>query len=372
MLAVPPRLKVRRPSPTTILYTVSTRPPPSLGLSVALAGIVVLRLLAVAAVFVLLHTKWTLDETIMAYGPDQHENTSNIATTFDGAPLLPTEILDGLASAVASNTSALTSTFSTSTAASSAATTPAADSTTAQQGAPDPPAAAAASSAPHGFSGATALYASRLQPPLAGLVVLMPWPAVLLFCASLLYLALRRLHTRESLLVLRGLGIQTSTSDTFISVPTALSALALPPYWLVQAATLGVYFLAVGLGLADDGRGSALPPPEWDWGWADMGKDDDTTRFIPTEKIRDVLVTETFIFFSVRYILVIVVEGEDDLVVVFPRLRPSRRVVEKVWRGVSKCLFEGPGLVGSSAQNADPRRSHDANSRRATGTGVSL
>lgn len=41
--------------------------------------------------------------------------------------------------------------------------------------------------------------------------------------------------------------------------------------------------------------------------------------------------------------LVIVVEGEEELVVVFPRLLPGRAVVEKVWRGARGCLFEAGG-----------------------------
>ncbi|KAK4132894.1 hypothetical protein BT67DRAFT_334436, partial [Trichocladium antarcticum] len=83
-----------------------------------------------------------------------------------------------------------------------------------------------------------------------------------------------RLHRTESVLVLRGLGIQTCSG------------------W----------------------RGRA--------------------RFIPTEKIRDVLINEAFRGFEVRYYLVVVVEGEGDVVVLFPALLPRRRIVEAVWRGV--------------------------------------
>lgn len=67
------------------------------------------------------------------------------------------------------------------------------------------------------------------------------------------------------------------------------------------------------------------------------------TRFIPTEKIRDVLINEAFRGFEVRYYLVVVVEGEDDVVVVFPKLLPRKKIVEAVWRGVRGCLFEGEG-----------------------------
>ncbi|KAK6189236.1 pseudouridine synthase deg1, partial [Pestalotiopsis sp. IQ-011] len=64
------------------------------------------------------------------------------------------------------------------------------------------------------------------------------------------------------------------------------------------------------------------------------------TRFIPTEKIRDVLINEAFLGFEVRYYLAVVVEGEDEVVVVFPKLLPRRDAVERVWRAVRSCLFE--------------------------------
>lgn len=67
------------------------------------------------------------------------------------------------------------------------------------------------------------------------------------------------------------------------------------------------------------------------------------TRFIPTEKIQDVLVNEAFRGFEVRYYLVVVVEGEEDVVVVFPGLLPGRKIVEEVWRGVRGCLYERTG-----------------------------
>jgi hypothetical protein len=74
---------------------------------------------------------------------------------------------------------------------------------------------------------------------------------------------IKRFHTSESLLVIRGLGIQTSTSgSTYLNTAT--------------------------------------------------------TRFIPTEKVRDLWVNEAFRGFEVRYYLGVVVEGEDELVVVFP------------------------------------------------------
>lgn len=108
-------------------------------------------------------------------------------------------------------------------------------------------------------------------------------PTVLVVALAATYLSLRRIHTTESLLVLRGLGIQTSSSQGSILASNA-------------------------------------------------------TRFIPTEKIQDVLVNEAFVGFEVRYVLVIVVAGEEDMVVVFPKLRPRKDVVLAVWRGIRRCL----------------------------------
>jgi phosphatidylinositol glycan class H protein len=69
--------------------------------------------------------------------------------------------------------------------------------------------------------------------------------------------------TEESLLVLRGLGIQTTTSSsTYLSTQQ--------------------------------------------------------TRFIPTTSIQDIFIHEAFKGFEVRFYLAIVVEGEHDVVVVFP------------------------------------------------------
>lgn len=67
----------------------------------------------------------------------------------------------------------------------------------------------------------------------------------------------------ESLLVIRGLGIQTSTSSTT---------------YLFKA----------------------------------------STRFIPTTQIQDIVIHEAFKGFEVRFYLAIIVDGEPDVVVVFP------------------------------------------------------
>jgi phosphatidylinositol glycan class H protein len=128
------------------------------------------------------------------------------------------------------------------------------------------------------------------------LAALIPLIVLLPLSALLLTLLLVRRSTTESLLVLRGLGIQTTSSA---------------PHYLSTA----------------------------------------TTRFIPMEKIQDVFVNEAFRGFEVRYLLVVVVEGEGELVVVFPRLLPGRAIVEVVWRGVRACLGPTAGTGGDSRKD---------------------
>jgi phosphatidylinositol N-acetylglucosaminyltransferase subunit H len=66
-----------------------------------------------------------------------------------------------------------------------------------------------------------------------------------------------------------------------------------------------------------------------------------TVRFIPTTSIQDILIHEAFRGFEVRFYLFIVVKGEEDVVVVFPKLLPRREVLETVWRGARACLYDG-------------------------------
>lgn len=66
-----------------------------------------------------------------------------------------------------------------------------------------------------------------------------------------------------------------------------------------------------------------------------------TKRFIPTTSIQDIVIHEAFKGFEVRFYLAIIVEGEGDVVVVFDKLLPRRAVLEEVWRGGRKCLWEG-------------------------------
>ncbi|EUC40491.1 hypothetical protein COCMIDRAFT_30591 [Bipolaris oryzae ATCC 44560] len=120
---------------------------------------------------------------------------------------------------------------------------------------------------------------------LVKLVETFQWRYLIPSALLTLFLVFRRNYTEESLTVLRGLGVQTSTtSSTYLQTPT--------------------------------------------------------TRFIPTTNIQDIFIHEAFKGFEVRFYLMIVVEGEDEVVVVFPTLLPRREVLEVVWRGVRGGLWE--------------------------------
>ncbi|CAG8970913.1 hypothetical protein HYALB_00000892 [Hymenoscyphus albidus] len=221
MLTTHPHLRTRRPSPTTVEYTVSTSPSPTLPLRLLQLTTSILRIIIGLTVLLLLYTKYLLS----AFAPATH-------------PIGPPE------------------TFSTATI----------------------------------FYILTLITHSRLGTLCTRLASITPYTLLLPTSFLLIHIILQRPHTTESLLVLRGLGIQTSTSSAS---------------YLSSA----------------------------------------TTRFIPTEKVQDFLVNEAFRGFEVRYYLVVVVEGEKEVVVVFPRLLPRRKMVETVWRGVRGCLWE-KGEVG--------------------------
>ncbi|OAP59233.1 hypothetical protein AYL99_06531 [Fonsecaea erecta] len=103
---------------------------------------------------------------------------------------------------------------------------------------------------------------------------------------GIVYACLRRDYVEESLLVLQGLGIQTSTSS---------------PYFFTGP----------------------------------------TTTFIPTTQIQDIVIHEAFKGLEVRFYLAVIVEGATEVVVVFPTLLPRREILEEVWRGGRKCLYSG-------------------------------
>jgi phosphatidylinositol glycan class H protein len=217
MLRTQPRLFVRRPSPTTVEYLVSTSPTLSLPLQLLLIATFALRIVFGLGVLLLLCSKFARSNE--SFGAGTYPQTSYFHSI---------EYVWYFLNLVASSK--------------------------------------------------PGLQAAKLSAYI---------PAMVLLPASFLvfYIILLRTHIAEALLVMRGLGIQTlSSSKTYLSSPT--------------------------------------------------------TRFIPTEKIQDIFVNEAFRGFEVRYYLVVVVEGEEDVVVVFPRLLPRRHIVEKVWRGARACLYE--------------------------------
>ncbi|KAK5127317.1 hypothetical protein LTR08_004356 [Meristemomyces frigidus] len=206
-------LSIKRPTPTTVLYTVSTRDPPQTLVARTSTRLIQLaRLLASIALAILL-----LHETCLAFPPP---------------------------------------------------TTP-----------PSPTA--------HGL--ASTIQALRLTPPLPSLTHLLAAHTTRLWrvltSLGLAYLINRKTHTTESLLVIRGLGVQTSTSS-----------------------------------------------PSYLW--------TSSTRFIPTSSIQDVFIHEAFKGFECRFYLCIVVEGEGEVVVVFPTILPRRSALEQIWRGTRACLYE--------------------------------
>ncbi|KAH6695839.1 GPI-GlcNAc transferase complex [Plectosphaerella plurivora] len=217
MLTAAPYLRLRRPSPTTAEFTITTAPPATLPIRLLLLSLIPLRFLAGFSALLLSLAKLQQSPHAITFDP-----TTPAPPVFSDAYIY--HVLHKILLSPA---------------------------------------------------GTLASYIA------AALPVFVVAPVALI----LLWAALKRIHVTESLLVLRGLGVQTSSSS-----------------------------------------GSYLAKK--------------ATRFIPTEKIRDILVNEAFLGFEVRYYLVIIVDGEDDVVVVFPKLLPRRRIVETVWRGVRGCLYE--------------------------------
>lgn len=276
MLTTAPHLHIRRPSPTTAEFTVTTCPPTTISLRILLALVFLSRVLLSLSVLLLLYSTWTLSP----YYHDPH--TTGVATATPTATGIATissneqdrVVLESVAAAGKGDnyTIAITSDNNNS----------------------SPPTTAPYTTANWASHILRAIHHSPPGQTAQHLAATIPAYLLLPLCAALLYAATLRVHTTESLLVLRGLGVQTSSTG-----------------------------------------GS------WLAGWR-AG-----TRFIPTEKIRDVLINEAFRGFAVRYYLVVVVDGEGEVVVVFPRLLPRRRVVEAVWRGVRGCLWEPDGGVGA-------------------------
>ncbi|EPE06271.1 phosphatidylinositol n-acetylglucosaminyltransferase [Ophiostoma piceae UAMH 11346] len=136
-----------------------------------------------------------------------------------------------------------------------------------------------------------------------------PW-IVLPLCAAALWASVARVHTSESLLVLRGLGIQTrSTGATYLG--ELVSGLSVVWWALAMPIALLARFFSIS---REDPSSSSAPSgsalfnlclSNYDGYYGEPTPA--ATRFIPTEKLQDLLVNEAFRGFEVRYYLVAVV-----------------------------------------------------------------
>ncbi|KAI1656607.1 GPI-GlcNAc transferase complex, PIG-H component-domain-containing protein [Daldinia decipiens] len=255
MLTTAPYLRIRRPSPTTTEFIVSTLPPQTLPLRLALGAVYFVRLLLALAVVLMMYAA----------------QSSYYSTT----PLQPL-LLPSMKASVANIQSNSTTTTTGAPAANSPidvlVTTPIFSLAFVQQT-------------------LNVLLSSRLGSLLSKLAHSVPPWILIPCCVGTLYLLSLRIGAEERLLVLRGLGVQTSSSGA-----TVFSALR--------------------------------------------------TRFIPTDKIQDILINEAFRGFEVRHYLIVIVEGEEHIVVVFPQLLPRPRILEKVWKGARECLYGRDGEDG--------------------------
>ncbi|KAI5798014.1 GPI-GlcNAc transferase complex, PIG-H component-domain-containing protein [Peziza echinospora] len=167
----------------------------------------------------------------------------------------------------------------------------------------------------------------------------------------------RRGYSEDTLLILRNLGIQTRTipATTFSLLPpswtwftpTALPFLTPPSPTTSSLPARAIHALVKAL----------------------TGSGGGTTRFIPTSQVQDVWIHEGFAGFEVRFYLGVVVCGEEELVVVFERTRPRRRVVETVWRGVRRCLYERRGGKGETGVEKEKEKGRMAEKVEAEGEG---
>ncbi|KAI1388938.1 GPI-GlcNAc transferase complex, PIG-H component-domain-containing protein [Hypoxylon trugodes] len=253
MLTTIPYLRIRRPSPTTAEFVVSTLPPPTIALRLALTAVYFVRLVLGLAVLLLLYSAWAQSPYSPASATTNPLDPSQAPTSPAYADTTPSDTIapNAAASNCVTNDSPLFS----------------------------------LAGLQHTLQIVLCSRVGTLSTSLAASIP--PWVLIPTSLATLYLLSLR-VGIEERLLVLRGLGIQTSSSGA-----TIFSSLK--------------------------------------------------TRFIPTDKIQDVLINEAFRGFEVRHYLVVVVEGEEHVVVVFPRLLPRPRIVEKVWRGVRACLHEHDG-----------------------------
>lgn len=362
VLTVPPRLTIRRPSPTTIEYTVSTRPAPSLALHVALALVFIARLVVLAAVAVIGWETWKVQRQLQQAGGHQQSSSPGVG---DGQAAAVGGVVSSIAlpSVTAAGASSVDATVLDSAAANSTMS----------------PSSATIQKAPAGgpTNMTSPVHAPQylqspqfLQRPLSieALVTLLPPYVVFPLLLAVTYTALLRVHVSESLLVLRGLGVQTSSTGPLVP---------LSPGPALAAIWGGIRDLATSIwkccGRGGDGGDSSTGghitvAAAGASACSPSSSASATTRFIPTVQIQDVLVNEAFSGFGVRYYLVVILRDAEDMIVVFPTLLPRRAIVEKVWRGVQRCLYEGDEVVGGWQQQENPQRRQGQGNATTNGT----
>ncbi|KAK4212872.1 phosphatidylinositol N-acetylglucosaminyltransferase [Rhypophila decipiens] len=296
MLTSAPHLYIRRPSPTTAEFTVTTCPRLTLPLRIALLGLLLLRIVTIFLVLLALYTQYGAAITTLSY-PYPHFGSSPSASSS------PTATVSGRVGIAEPRTA-------TSGRGRKWATSLKRTNSDPYVTIPEPIQLVLLT-----------LASTSLGQSVDGVVSMLPTWAFLAISASLLYIALfRRIHTTESVLVLRGLGIQTSSSS--------------------EGGIWGLNYISRLIGFGN-GHGhpnnSSMPACLAIGNGGGVGN---KTRFIPTAQIQDVLINEAFRGFEVRYYLVVIVQGEEDVVVLFPGLLPNKRIVETVWREVKACLYE--------------------------------
>ncbi len=129
----------------------------------------------------------------------------------------------------------------------------------------------------------TALEHEQVIPHIILYLSQLPWPHTAILLLAGVCAVLYRGYEEESILVIKGLGVQVTSSSRF-------------------------YF------------GS-------------------TSKFFPTRIVRDMIINEAFIWFQVRFYLALIIEGSTSLTVVFPQLLPRRKIVETVYQKARDCLY---------------------------------
>ncbi|KAH9907856.1 GPI-GlcNAc transferase complex, PIG-H component-domain-containing protein [Xylariomycetidae sp. FL2044] len=374
MLTTAPYLRTRRPSPTTAEFIVSTQPPLTLPLRLALFSFHLARLVLGLAVALVLYSTWMTTETTTA------TTAVNTISASSSSPYYHYHYYSS------GPPTASTTTTTTTTTTTNNPTSPPFELELAGPGGSIPSSSLDETttqyqhqnhhqdqhhhlySNPSSSSLSLTLYLLLLRladPSLwhqalhriqhttaAGRLALrlgaaFPFYVTVPACLSalwfLLVLARRAPHAEEErLLVLRGLGIQTSSGGFSSSSSSSSSSPSRYGGGGGGGSFARLFLSLFSFGGGGSGSGTMTRTGGGRGGGGGGGRGGHT-RFIPTEKIRDLLINEAFRGFEVRSYLVVVVEGEEDVVVVFPKLLPRPAIVEAVWRGARECLFEEKG-----------------------------